>query len=279
MFKRYKPFFKAGAMEMLAFKFSLFTWFFVTALQVVCVILLWFAIYQNSPDANINGFTFNDMIVYQVMINIFTFTVSPGETLFTINNEIKEGTICMAFTKPISYRLRFIAATFGNVCVAFLIFGLPALTIAYLVFSLIGFIEIVVWYDIIIFIILFAICSVFTIIIQDTICYICGVLCFYTSSGWGINQIKDVIVRFLSGSLLPITFFPSIMGTIFSYLPFVGLAQNPVNILIMNFPEGSNRYLTALHYCGLNLFWVIVLEALAALIFSRASRKVTVQGG
>ena len=65
MFKRYKPFFKAGSMDMMAFKFNIFSWLIVSALQVACLVFLWIAVYNNSTngmDSIINGFTFKDMI-------------------------------------------------------------------------------------------------------------------------------------------------------------------------------------------------------------------------
>ena len=39
MFKRYKPFFRAGAMDMMAFKFNLFTWLIVTVFEVAVIVV------------------------------------------------------------------------------------------------------------------------------------------------------------------------------------------------------------------------------------------------
>ena len=61
MFKRYKPFFRAGAMDMMAFKFNLFTWLIVTVFEVAVIVFLWIAVYRNSIDgfdSVINGFSF-----------------------------------------------------------------------------------------------------------------------------------------------------------------------------------------------------------------------------
>jgi ABC-type uncharacterized transport system permease subunit len=142
MLKRYLPFFRAGAMDLMAFKFAVFTWVIVTMFQVACTIFLWLAVYQNSPDAIINGFTIQEMITFQVFINIYTFVTFDNNTGYTINQEIKDGTIAMSFVKPISYRLRFIATNLGSFSVLMFMFGVPLLTIAYVVLSLIGFITI-----------------------------------------------------------------------------------------------------------------------------------------
>ena len=141
MFKKYKPFFRAGAMDLMAFKFNMFTWFFISIFQVACIVFLWIAVYQNSTDgvnSIINGFTFKEMICYIVMINIFTFVTFDSTTLWTINDEVRNGTIAMTFTKPISYRLKLSSSNLGSTTMCFIILGIPAFTIAYIVFILIG---------------------------------------------------------------------------------------------------------------------------------------------
>ncbi len=277
MVKRYLPFYKAGAINMLAYKFNLFIWLIVSVLEVACVIFLWFAVYSNSPEgmeAVINGYSFKEMITYLVTVNIFWFCTSNSNTLWSIDDEIKNGTIAMAFTKPISYRKRFIFTTLGVASMQFALVGLPLFTIAYTVFVLIGFIEIASVGVFLIDILLFLVSTVIAVLLMDCVNYIFGVLCFYTSSSFGVNSIKEVIVSFLSGTLLPIAFFPSVFSTILSYLPFAGMSQNPVRILLMQIPITEG-----LKAIGLSLLWLIVLESAAKGLFCHASKKITVQGG
>lgn len=277
MVKRYLPFYKAGAINMLAYKFNLFIWLIVSVLEVACVIFLWFAVYSNSPEgmeAVINGYSFKEMITYLVTVNIFWFCTSNSNTLWSIDDEIKNGTIAMVFTKPISYRKRFIFTTLGVASMQFALVGLPLFTIAYTVFVLIGFIEIASVGVFLIDILLFLVSTVIAVLLMDCVNYFFGVLCFYTSSSFGVNSIKEVIVSFLSGTLLPIAFFPSVFSTILSYLPFAGMSQNPVRILLMQIPITEG-----LKAIGLSLLWLIVLESAAKGLFCHASKKITVQGG
>ena len=277
MFKRYKPFFRTGVIDFLAYKFSVFSWLLVTIFEVAIVIFLWIAVYKNSSEgvnSIINGFTFKEMITYLVTISIFQFVVMDGETLWVINDEIKKGTISSAFIKPISYRLRFIATTLGSLCIRVLLFGIPLFVIAYIIFYLIDFIEIVSIGLFIVHLLLFIISIFIASLLNDVINYIFGVLCFYTSSGWGINFIKDVIIGFLSGTLLPLTFFPDAFKVIINYLPFAGMAYNPVMIVLMKF-----NLVESIKVILLSIFWLIILELFAKLLFNRASKKITVQGG
>ena len=276
MLRKYRPFLKAGAMNAFAFKMAIFTWLFISALQIVCVVFLWVAVYKNSPngvDSIINGFSFKEMIVYNVFVNIFGFTTLGGDTLFIINEDIKKGTIDLAFTKPISYRLRLMMENLGNLFAVNAMIGIPGFTIAFIVFGLIGYITITPL-SLIISIVLFLFAQIIANLLNDSISYICGVLCFYTSSGWGINQAKEVIVNFLCGRLLPLAFFPGIFGTIIGYLPFAGISYYPVLILI-----GKVDYLMSIHYIGFSLSWLVLLNIFAKLLFNHASKKITVQGG
>lgn len=277
MFKKYKPFFRTGAMGQLAFKFDLFTWAFITLLQVASIIFLWTSVYQNTLDgidAIINGFSFKEMIAYTIFINIFSFTSFSEETLWMINDEIKDGTIAMSFIKPISYRIRFVFINFGSVFMRNILIGFPCFIVGYVIFVIMGYITIISIPILLIHILLFIVALVIATLLNDALNYIAGVLCFYTSSGFGINQMKQVIISFLSGSLLPLSFFPGVFGKIVSFLPFAGMAQNPILIFLMKLD-----ILESLQCIGLSLIWVIILEVIGWLLFNHASKKVTVQGG
>ncbi len=275
MLKKYLPFFKAGAMDLLAFKFAVISWAFVSVFQVACTIFLWTSVYNNSPSLVINGFTIHEMITFQIFINIYTFVTFDNQTSDIIYHEINDGTIAMSFVKPISYRLRFVATNLGNVSILMLVFGIPFLCLSYIILGLLGFITISVniW-SFLLYILLFFIAQLLAVLLNDVICYIFGILCFYTTAGFGLNQIKMVVINFLSGTYVPISFFPGVFKTIAYYLPFAGMAQNPILILLMKVD-----YVEALKYIALSAIWVIILELFAKVLFNHASKKVTVQGG
>lgn len=277
MFKKYKPFFKAGAMAQMAFKFNIFSWFFIAIFEWACLICLWFSVYRASEggmDAVINGFTFKEMIVYTVFINILTFAVFINDTFHQINDEIKDGTIAISFIRPISYRGRFVAQNLGMASVNLLILAIPALTVSMVVFIKTGFLSYASWIVLARSIVFFFLNVFVAILITDAISYNMGVLCFYTTQAFGINQMRDVIVSFLSGVMIPVSFFPGRFKDIVNVLPFAGLAQNPILIL-----QGKTSLHESALMLGKNIFWLIIFEILGWLSFKAASKKVTVQGG
>ena len=47
-----------------------------------------------------------------------------------------------------------------------------------------------------------------------------SLISFYTTYIWGVIMFKSVVIGFLSGQLIPITFFPETIGKILKILPF-----------------------------------------------------------
>ena len=261
-------------METLAYKFNIFGWLIISALQVVCVFFLWIGVYKNSPEEVINGFTLKEMLVYMAFVNVFNFVTFAGNTMYSISQEIKDGTIAMSFVKPISYRARFIFTTLGSMFMKEVLLGLPAFIALYVVFGVLGYIQIASVWTLLLHVLLFLVAQVLAAMLFDCLEYICGVLCFYTTAAWGMDQIKTTIITFLSGTLLPLSFFPGVFKQILSYSPFAGLSQNPVLILTL-----KQDWLWAIERIGLSIAWLAVMELIAWLLFRRASKKVTVQGG
>ena len=277
MLKKYKPFLRASAMDLMAYKFNILIWVIVTIFEVACLIFLWLAVYSSSEggmDASINGFTYKEMIAYVVLTTVFGFVTFNNDTMWHINQDIIKGTIGNYVIKPISYRGKFVASNLGSFLMMGLLFGLPLYGISLGVLIGIGFLPIVSVWDFIAHIGLFLVSSVLACLLNDTIAYLFGILCFYTSSAWGLNSLKTTVISFLSGALLPLAFFPPIFRDIVGYMPFAGMSQNPILILMMKYD-----YWQSLKVILISLAWLIILELFVKLLFSHAIKKVTVQGG
>ena len=277
MFKKYKPFLRASAMDMMAWRFNIIVWAIVTVFEVACLIFLWLAVYSSSEggiDASINGFTYKEMIVYVVLTTVFGFVTFNNDTLWYINQDIIKGTIGNYVIKPISYRGKFVASNLGAFLMMSAVFGIPLYGVSLGVLIGIGFLPIVSIWEFIAHIGLFLVSSVLACLLNDTIAYLFGILCFYTSSAWGLNSLKTTVISFLSGALLPLAFFPPVFKDIVGYMPFAGMSQNPVLILMMKYD-----YIESLKVILIAFVWLILLELFVKLLFSHAIKKVTVQGG
>ncbi len=275
--RKYKPFARASAMDMMAYRFNILTWAVVTVFEVACLVFLWLAVYQSSEggiDSSIHGFTYKEMVIYVVLTTIFTFITFNDDTLWYINQDVRQGTIGNFLIKPISYRGKFIASNLGAFLMMSVVFGLPLYAGALGVLAGIGYLPIISAWDFIAHFLLFLVSSVLACLLNGAIAYIFGILCFYTSAAWGLNALKTTVVSFLSGTLLPIAFFPGVFRDIVSYMPFAGMSQNPILILMMKYD-----YLECGKVILVSFIWLIVLELLGKLLFNHAIKLVTVQGG
>ena len=275
--RKYKPFARAAAIDMMAYRFNIITWAIVTVFEVACLVFLWLAVYQSSEggiDASINGFTYKEMIVYVVLTTIFGFVTFNDDTLWSINQDVRKGTIGNYLIKPISYRGKFIASNLGSFLMMSLVFGVPLYAAGLGTLIGIGYLQVASIWDFIAHFALFLVASVLACLLNGAISYIFGILCFYTTAAWGLNALKTNIISFLSGTLLPIAFFPNVFREIVSYMPFAGMSQNPILILMMKYD-----YLECGKVILISLAWLILLELLGKLLFNRAIKIVTVQGG
>ena len=277
MLRKYKPFLRAGAIDTMAYRFNILIWAGITVCEVACLIFLWLAVYRSSEggmDAEIHGFTYREMISYVVLTTVFNFVTYNNDTLWNINVDIRKGTIGNYLIKPISYRGKFAATSLGNLLTMTLMFGLPFYTAALVTLGCLGFLPHLTFPAFFAHLGLFLLSGLCASLLNDTISYIFGILCFYTSSGWGLNSLKVTLISFLSGTLLPLAFFPAGLREVVRWMPFAGMSQNPILILMMKYDLAES-----LRCVGLAAAWIVALELFAKLLFSHAVRKVTVQGG
>ena len=277
MLKKYKPFLRAGAMDTMAYRFNILVWAAVTVCEVACMVFLWLAVYRSSAggiDAEIHGFTYREMISYVVLTTIFGFVTFNNDTLWFINSDIRKGTIGNYLIKPISYRGKFAATSFGSLLMMTAMFGLPFYTAALVTLRSLGFLPDLTFPAFFAHLGLFLLSGLCASLLNDVIAYIFGVLCFYTTSAWGLNSLKATVISFLSGTLLPLAFFPAGLREVLNWMPFAGMSQNPVLILMMKYDLKES-----LRCVALSVAWIVVLELFAKLLFSHAVRKVTVHGG
>ena len=277
MLRKYKPFLRAGAIDTMTFRFNILIWAVVTVCQVACMVFLWLAVYRSSAggmDAEIHGFTYREMISYVVLTTIFSFVTFNNDTLWYINTDIRKGTIGNYLIKPISYRGKFAATSFGNLLTMTVMFGVPFYTAALVALSRLGFLPDMSFSAFFAHLGLFLLASLCASLLNDTIAYIFGMLCFYTTAAWGLNSLKTTVISFFSGTLLPLAFFPAGLREVVSRMPFAGMSQNPILILMMKYDLAES-----LRCLAQTAAWIVALELFAKLLFAHAVRRVTVQGG
>lgn len=225
---------------------------------------LWRSIYGDHET--LRGLTFNQTFLY-VTIASSLLVMLKTWTDWEISWQITSGSVIMSLVKPVNYQWLMMSQSVGFCLMNFSAIVLPSILFLVFVFQIplnagIG-------------LLFFPIALVFSFIMNTTIDYMIGLTSFYTESIWGISSTKDIIIMFLSGSLIPLQFFPEVAQRVLEFLPFQAMYHLPLMMLVE--PEQPvMNYLTAL---GVQLFWTVVILVLARLFYKRAIKVLRVAGG
>ena len=273
--KLYLPFSKAGVKIELAYKAQIVMWIIIVFVEVFFVVFLYEAIYRNSADGMnsvINGFTFYEMVLYMLTSFFFSFVMGSGDTSYDIATDIREGTIVNTLTKPVSYRLRHLFTYFGVLALDYAVIVLPFLTVVYAIFIGLGILKVSagVFALNVIFFIVFSILAGF---INNAVSYFIGLMVFYTDHLFGLNMARNALQSFMGVQMVPLAYLGT-LGIAFSYTPFAFMNSIPVLVIM-----GKVNIMQSLLYIMIAIAWILILEIINKLVFSRAINKLTVQGG
>lgn len=82
-----------------------------------------------------------------------------------------------------------------------------------------------------------------------------GIFSFYFTETRGLMAAFAHITRFLSGSFIPLNYFPSQIGMLLTFLPFSYVAYTPITALTVESVDNN-----VIASCLLGLFWAVVLN-------------------
>ena len=101
-----------------------------------------------------------------------------------------------------------------------------------------------------------------------------GMIAFTAVNIDALIQVKKHLLRLLSGSIIPIWFFPAGVSRVLESLPFVYIYQLPLSIYI-----GRGDRAQHLAQMRIQLLWLVILAGVFFCVQNRVTRKVMVQGG
>lgn len=260
--KTYFPFLKATIQEILAYPGEAILYILGMTIGMFVVYYIWKVIYTTGSTQVLEGFTFNEMIVY-IILSFGVMQAINNGTVWNIAHDIREGNIIMNMIKPINYHLRILFQELGYVVFICIIVILPFSLVA----LLLGQTHLV---DLLLFFI-----SLFLgVLIGFLFDFIFGMMAFYIKNIFGIGFGKSALVRLLSGGLIPLVFFPKSAQKLIDVLPFKSMVFTPIMIFLGKYK--SREIVTVLFN---QLFWVVVLVVVNHLIWKKAVKHITVQGG
>lgn len=263
---RYSVLIKGSVHESLTYRGNILLTLLGNVVYCLVSYSLWNAIFGASSVETINGMTFSDTVVYLSFANAL-YSIIDCNIVWGIYNEITSGNIVFNLTKPYDYQLYWMFRRLGRCVNLFCITFLPTFVIVYLISG-----KGIVFGINCLF---FAISLLLSIAVSFSIDFIVGTLCFFTQSVWGINVVKNVIVMFFSGAVVPLDFFPDYLEKVVAFLPFQTIYNSPLKILI-----GYSSHIQG--YCDIlmrQVVWCILLLITGKICWHNLQRYLTINGG
>lgn len=260
----YNFIYKMRIQKSLAYRFDVFANIIFQCIVMFATAFFWKAIYAGSDRFWEAGIS--DMLTYTIVSSfmsvLFVTTVEAR-----LMESIEKGTVAMDMLKPVPLFGIYFFEDIGNITPLFFVNGLPVLIIGSL------FIRIPVPKDGV-SAFLFFISFLLSFFINWLVAALFSLLSFVVINMSPLIQVKKHVLRLLSGSIIPVWFFPEWLKNILELFPFVYIYQLPLDLYI-----GRYTIEKALPKLCIQFAWVCILAVLFHIAKGNMVKKVMVQGG
>src|SRR6266508_1494456 len=198
---------------------------------------------------------------------VFTNTVFGFIQAFVLLGVFRTGDVVSDLYRPLDLQAYWFAQDVGRALFHALFRGIPPFLLGGLVFALRLSPNPVHW-------LVFVVSVVLAATVSFGIRFLVNLTAFWFLDIRGANQIVTVVWGFLSGILLPITFFPPGLEAVARVSPFAAVVQSPLELLF-----GKHHGAGLLRVLATQLAWAVVLFGAGRMVLAAAVRKVVVQGG
>ena len=222
------------------------------------------AVYRQRDE--IGGFDVTDALTFAfvtqgflMMVWVFNWT--------EIAERVRTGDVITDLYRPVDFQRYWLAQDLGRATFHALARGVPPYLFGSLVFDLRVTTDPLA-------IAVFPLTCVLAVVISFAIRFMINLLSFWLLDIRGPNQTLMVVWLFLSGFILPITFFPDWLEAFARATPFAAIVQLPVEVILGKHDSGAMAAVVAVQVA-----WAVVLLAAGRRVLAAATHKVVVQGG
>ncbi len=268
-FRTYRPFTRAGMQEMVAYRANFICFFIGEIMSAFIMYFVWKAVFLSSDSETFMGFTMEDMVVY-LFITFLTGYLTYSDGAFSVGMEILDGSIAMRMVRPCSFEMCFLFQELGNRLISMTMIFVPMVAgVEIYRFCITGEVRFNLMYFG-----FYLLSLVFAYMISFYFNVIYGFMAFFFKNLWGTTLVKETLVSFLSGGIIPLAFLPTGLANVLNFLPFASLSYTPVMIYM-----GMYSVTEILWRIGLQIFWMLVMMGLSKLVWNSAVKHLSIQGG
>jgi ABC-2 type transport system permease protein len=255
-----KNYFIIGFKGVIEYKYLLLTQTLSYIVGLIIAYGLWAYIFSLGYT-QIQGFTLNDFILYYAVNLLISSMIFNVEEMFSDN--VNNGGLLQYIIRNINPLFKHYFEMVGqNIFTIIILFILVMiLVIIYSKFIILNFI-------------LFLVFVIIAIVIQMLILSLIALIAFKTERIGGIKSIIFMIISFLSGGWVPLTFFPEIIQQISLFLPFQYIKYFASMIILDKFDIK-----TTILGLIISIIWIIILYYLVKIGYKKGLKSFQAQGG
>jgi ABC-2 type transport system permease protein len=248
----------------LTYRFEVISSLFTNFIIMFSTVYFWKVAYKGIGSAS--GVNEKQMITYAIL-SILLGTIFGFSVENVVNDRVREGDVAIDFMKPVSVFGIYFAQDFGNLVCSLVQKLLPLLIASSALFfipapsSASHFI-------------LFILSFVQSYFILWFISAIVGLSSFWIIDLGPVGYVKDILIRVLSGSIVPIWFFPQIFQNVLKYFPFIYIYQLPLGIYI-----GKIGFDDAVRSMFIQTFWLALILLVFYIMQKKSRNNLHIQGG
>ena len=256
--------YKVQILKNLAYKFDVYGNIIMQTIIMIATAFFWKALFKNAES--MGGVSVDTMLTYTVISSMISVVLITNVE-WRITESVQTGAIAIDLMRPVNIFGVFFAENLGSVTALFFQNLLPIFIIGSLFIKLPAprsALELM----------LFLISLVLAFFINWYLSVIFGMFSFKVIEMSALIQVKKHLVRLLSGSMIPLWFFPNWLRSVLEILPFPYIYQLPLSIYVGHYTSES-----LVRGLIIQILWVMVLFLIETRLEKQAIKHVMVQGG
>ena len=244
------------------YRMEVVTEIFSLVLRVYILRSLWTALYtHNAAPMNL---PLHSMITYATVAMLMALILEVDGTQL-IREKLREGTIATDLLKPIRFPAYVFSDGLGQ-ALLHAVLVIPCLLCALLLVH----IDVPDARTFGVFVISFALGYCVNFLLN----FLMSSVAFWTMESFVAQMIVRWLSDLLSGQIIPLTFFPSVLGGVLFALPFAAIYSTPLLIYVGLISPAQWPQALAVQ-----CVWLLTFAVLGVIVWRAASRKIVVQGG
>lgn len=255
---------KTQLIRSFTYRFDVYGNIIMQTIIMVTTAFFWKALFGSGSFGN--GMTADSMLTYTIISSAMSVLFTTGVER-RIQRSVQQGSISVEMIHPINVFGVYFAEDMGTILALVFQNLLPIIIIGSLVIRVPVIVSVSA-------IPMFAASLVLSMGINWLLAAIFGMWAFTAVEMDALIQVKKHLLRLLSGSIIPIWFFPDSIRAVLEALPFVYIYQLPLDIYV-----GSASTEDILRRMVIQVIWFAVLGTAFFVLQRRVLGKVMVQGG